>query len=360
MGVEESGRMARRMTAAFVATVVGFAVLPIAAKAQRPAPTPEPNFAVNVAPRPCAYEGDDPYEKRLYQGEGWRAPDYERYPGACQRMRFAFGPIQVKPGQNDVLVQPVTIEKPDQDGYITRIKPNLVLPDGTVPPVDQVHLHHGTWLSQPSYGNSAFFAAGEEKTIAAFPRGFGMPVKATDVWELLYMVHSAVQQPMETYIVYDVDFVPKAKGAALGIKPVSPIWLDVRPAGYPVFNVQRDFGGADHVCTWPREQCAAQDPFGKQFMGQGEPGNGTGIDLKLPAAGQPFGRAGPFRGGTLVGIGGHLHPGGIQNEIDLVRPGGETVQHRIQMRVCTKAVKRKKKARRRTRRRSGARAARHR
>src|SRR5256885_10534721 len=123
-------RTQRRFVAAFVALIVGAAVLPFRAKAQRPAPTPEPNFAVNVAPRPCAYEGDDPYEKRLYQGEGWQAPDYERYPGICQRMRFAYGPINVKPGQNDVLVSPVTIEKPDQDGYITRFKPNLVMPDG--------------------------------------------------------------------------------------------------------------------------------------------------------------------------------------------------------------------------------------
>src|SRR4051794_10413542 len=359
MGVEESGRMARRMTAAFVATVVGFAVLPIAAKAQRPAPTPEPNFAVNVAPRPCAYEGGDAWEKKLYQIEGWQGPDYERYPGACQRMRFAYGPIAVKPGQNDVLVQPVTIEKPDQDGYITRFKPNLVLPDGTVPPVEQVHLHHGTWLSQPDYGMGPFFAAGEEKTIAPFPRGYGMPVRGSDAWELLYMVHSAIQKPLEAYIVYDIDFVPKAKGDALGLKPVYPVWLDVRPSGYPVFNVQRDFGGAHRPCTWPREQCAAHDPFGKSIVGQGEPGNGKGYDLKLPAVGKPFGRAGPFHGGTLIGIGGHLHPGGKQNEIDLVRPGGEEGQHQVQYRVCSKAGKKKRKARKH-RSSSRAHAARHR
>ena len=130
--------------AAALATVCATAV---PAHAQRPEPTPEPNFAVNVLPRPCAYEGHDKFERRLYESEGWKAPDYERYPGACQRMRFAYGPIHVKPGQNDVLIEPVTIEKPMQDGYVTRFKPNLVLPDGTVPPVEKVHLHHGTWLS---------------------------------------------------------------------------------------------------------------------------------------------------------------------------------------------------------------------
>jgi hypothetical protein len=313
------------------------AAAPPAANAQRPAPTPEPNFAVDVAPRPCAYEGGDPYERATYENEGWPGPEYERYPGACQRMRFAYGPIHVKPGQNDVLIEPVKIEKPVRDGYVTRFEPNLVLPDGSVPPVEQVHLHHGTWLSYPEYGSGPFFAAGEEKTIAPFPRGYGMPVKATDQWLLLYMVHSAVQQPMEAYIVYDIDFVPKAAGDALGLKPAYPVWLDVRPSSYPVFNVQRDYGGADNVCTWPKEECAAHDPFGQKFTGQGDAGNGKGTDFEFPKQGEEFGKSGPFNGGTLIGIGGHLHPGGLTNDVDLIRPGGETVTRKVRTRRCRKA-----------------------
>jgi hypothetical protein len=290
-----------------------------AQRTDRP-PTPELNFlGVNPDPRPCAYEGDDPREREFYKAEGWKGPDYVRYPGACQRLRFSYGPIAVKPGQNDVLVSPVTIEKPVADGYITRFRPNLVRADGTVPPVEQVHLHHGTWLSVPTYGSGPFFAAGEEKTVAPFPTGYGMPIKATDQWLLLYMVHSAVAQPMETYIIYDVDFIPKDKGDALGMKSAYPLWLDVRPAGYPVFNTQRIFGGRDGQCTWPKEKCADFDPYGKEIVGQGQPGNGKGEDLTLPAKGENFGTAGPFNGGTLIGMGGHLHPGGIQNEIDLVR-----------------------------------------
>jgi hypothetical protein len=295
------------------------AVAPTVAAQQDP--SPEPNFALNLLPRPCAYEGRDPYEKRFYRLEGWRGPDYERYPGACQRMRFAYGPIAVKPGQNDVLIGPVTTEKPAQDGFITRFKPNLVRADGTVPPVEQVHLHHGTWLATPEYGSGPFFAAGEEKTIAPFPRGYGLPIKATDQWQLLHMVHSAVQNPMEVYITYDIDFVPAAKGNELGLKPAYPIWLDVRPSGYPVFNVQRDFGGPDGKCTWPKEQCASFDPWGKKIVGQGQPGNGVGEDFELPARGAELGKIEKFEGGTLIGIGGHVHPGGLSNDIDLVRPG---------------------------------------
>jgi len=297
-------------------------LVPASASAQRPdrAPTPELDpVGIDIAPRPCAYEGGDRLEKRFYKSEGWEGPEYVRYPGACQRMRFSYGPIVVKPGQNDVLIEPVKIEKPLVDGYITRFRPNLVRADGVTPPVEQVHLHHGTWLSYPEYGSGPFFAAGEEKTVAPFPRGFGMPVQGSDTWLLLYMVHSAVAEPMEAYILYDVDFIPKAEGDELGMKSAYPLWLDVRPSSYPVFNTQRPFGGKDGRCTWPKEQCANFDPWGEEIVGQGQPGNGKGEDWEFPEKGEDFGKAGPFNGGTIIGMGGHLHPGGIQNEIDLLR-----------------------------------------
>jgi hypothetical protein len=309
------------------------AAVPAGVLAQGRAPTPELNFAADVMPRPCAYEGHDPYERKLYEWEGWKGPNYERYPGACQRLRFAYGPLAVKPGQNDVFVEPVKIEKPDRDGYITRFKPNLVRADGTVPPVQQVHLHHGTWLSVPDYGSGPFFASGEEKTIAPFPKGYGMPVKATDQWFLLYMVHNATSRPMEVYITYDVDFVPQRKAEQLGLKAAYPVWLDVRPSGYPVFNVQRQYGNRNGTCTWPRDKCADFDPWENKFVGQGRPGNGKGKEWEFPARGDSLGRIKSFTGGTLIGIGGHVHPGGLQNDIDLMRPGGELVKVRKRVRV---------------------------
>jgi len=309
-------------------------------------PHPDPNFAPcpgtgtpadsecppagGVTESPCKLEGQDPYEKKLYEMEGFGAnTNYTRYPGNCRRIHFAYGPILVKPGQNDVLIEPVTIEKPAEDGYVTYFKPNLVDQNGKVPPVEQVHLHHGTWLNlTSSYGNSAFAAAGEEKTIFPFPTGYGMPVKQTDTWELLYMVHSAVQQPMTVWITYDVDFVPQANALALNMKPALPLWLDVRPSAYPVFNVQRKYGDASGECEWPKQECADFDPYGNQFTGQGQAGNGKGTDYTLPAAGSNFGTT-PFYGGTIIGLGGHLHPGGIRNEIDLVRGGTNGQSQRI-------------------------------
>jgi plastocyanin len=322
-----AGRPARQIAPAALTLALALLLagaLSISAQASpphSPLPPETGGTGVDLDPRPCALEGNDRFEKQFYKHEGWKGPDYERYPGDCERLRFSHGPLAIKPGQNDVLVEPVKIDKPMRDGYITRIEPNLVRPDGTVPPTEEVHLHHGTWLSVPSYGSGPFFAAGEEKTIAPFPRGYGMPVKATDVWLLLYMVHSAVQEPMTLYITYDVDFIPEDKAEELGIKPAYPVWLDVRPAGYPVFNTQRDYGGKDGTCTWPKEECAAHDPWGEEFVGQGKRGNGKGEDLKLPAEGGTLGAIENFTGGTLIGIGGHVHPGGLQNEIDLVRNG---------------------------------------
>jgi plastocyanin len=110
------------------------------------------------------------------------------------------------------------------------------------------------------------------------------------------------------------------------IQPAYPIWLDVGSAneaqgGYPVFNVQRGFGDpVTKTCTWPAQNCSAVDP-----MGQQSPNNGTptpsldGSYFTFPAAGEDVAGISSFQGGTLVAVGGHLHPGGISDDIDLVR-----------------------------------------
>jgi hypothetical protein len=44
------------------------------------------------------------------------------------------------------------VPKPDVDGYIVSIDPNLVREDGSVPPVDVIHLHHGVWINLGDLG----------------------------------------------------------------------------------------------------------------------------------------------------------------------------------------------------------------
>lgn len=314
--------MRRSRKLVVLALVLGLAALAGIAKASPP--TPEPNFAKTLIPSPCVAEPGNVYEAQQYADEGWSAADgYTRYGTDCQRLRFTFGPILVKPGQNDVLLQPVTIEKPTYDGYMVRMRPDLVTESGEVPPIEEVHLHHGTWLnSTDNYGSGPFFASGEEKTIGDLPRGYGMEMKATDQWQLLYMIHNQLANTRVVYITYDIDFVPKAAAESRwGMKPAYPIWLDVKPSSYPVFNAERGYG-TNGTCTWPLENCASQDPFGRQTLNQGIPGTKPGQDWKFPAAGQSLGRLKNFQGGTLIGLGGHLHPGGLTTQVDLVRPEG--------------------------------------
>jgi hypothetical protein len=318
--------------------VVLSTVLAVGAAVATP-PLPEPNFTGFQVRPPSACAGDpsNPYEAQQYQREGWGS-DLVRYGTACQRLHFAFGPIKVAPGQNDVLIEPVTIEKPAYDGYIVRFRPDLVDELGNVPGIDQVHLHHGTWITfTNNYGSGPFFASGEEKTIGNFPRGYGFPILKQDSWELLHMVHNQGAAARVVYITYDIDYIAKdvadspAFAASYGtLVPIYPIWLDVRPSSYPVFNIQRNVNGAAFgetagECQWPRENCAAFDPWGIKSLNQGIPTNIPGKDWEFPAigendAGGNIGRIKNFHGGTLIGIGGHLHPGGITNDIDLVRP----------------------------------------
>jgi hypothetical protein len=231
----------------------------------------------------------------------------------CRRLRFTYGPITVAPGNNAQYLAR-TIDKPSFDGYVTRIQADMVrVEDGRPPPTEELMLHHAVWVALPQYGNALpFYAVGEEKTAMAPPPGYGMPVRTTDHWALGHMLHNATNRTEQVLITYDLDYVPKAEAEAAGIKTVKPLWIDVRyrdSASYPVFNVQRGRGKVNRrtgrrECAYPRQRCAAFDPWGVR-----QPGNRKGYDLELPNR----------LTGTLVAMGGHLHPGGLRDEISIVR-----------------------------------------
>jgi plastocyanin len=219
-----------------------------------------------------------------------------------QHLHFKYGPIHVVPGQNLILVGPVTIEKPAYDGYVTRIKPNLVRANGSVPLVDQIHLHHGVFLNKSRHdstysGGERFFATGEEKTIMEMPPGYGYFVRGSDVWAMNYMVHNQTPNSDDVWITYDVDYVPANSSLGRSMKPVRPIWLDVmNGSAYPVFDVHRGAGGAKGRWTFPND---ARNPYRN-----GRPRNVWTAN----------------RNGTLVAAAGHLHPGGLWDDVTLERP----------------------------------------
>ena len=229
-----------------------------------------------------------------------------------EHLHFAAGPYKVTPGANLILLDYKRVPKPTEDGFMVRMAPNLryARPDGKccgkVPLTSVIHLHHGVWLSNGTAGEGEgdgfggwypFMASGEEKTVYEFPAGYGYPIGARDYWVLNYMIHNLTARPAMVYITYDIDFIPATSPLASTITPVHPIWMDVEDHHiYPVFNVRRH-SGRHGVFTFPD---MAKDPYGGS-----SPLNRLTID----------------HAGTLVGTAGHLHPGGLYDELDLIRAG---------------------------------------
>ena len=67
-------------------------------------------------------------------------------PQGAKRLHFETGPFPITPGQNNIGFTR-SIPQPAEDGYIVGISTNLRLADGSIPPVDVIHLHHGVWLN---------------------------------------------------------------------------------------------------------------------------------------------------------------------------------------------------------------------
>jgi len=222
------------------------------------------------------------------------------------RMHFEIGPIDIEPGQNNIAYSRADIPKPDADGFIVRIAPNLRFADGSIPGVDVVHLHHGVWLNASASDVTTpglperFFAAGEEKTTMALPAGYGYAFHTTDNWIVNYMIHNLYPIERQVWITYDIDFIPGTNPAAAGMVPARPVWTDVQNGSvYPVFDVIRGTGTGG-TYTYPDQ---ADNPYGT-----GPVLNSWTVD----------------RDGVLLATAGHLHPGGLHTDLWLTR-GGDTV-----------------------------------
>jgi plastocyanin len=220
-----------------------------------------------------------------------------------QRHVFRYGPLVAAPGQNLTLVGPVTIERPPGAGYVKRYRPDLVGPDGRAPFVEQLHMHHAVFVNMSKQDLAAphlpqrIGGFGEEKTIATLPDPYGYAVEATDVWALNYMLHNGTPEARTAWIELEVDWVPAGTPKAATLKPAHPLWLDVRNGeGNPVFDAHRGTGG-DGKVTYPDE---VPDPY---------------------AGGPRLNEWTADRDMTLIAAAGHLHPGGLSAELDVVRGG---------------------------------------
>src|SRR5687768_15748154 len=163
-----------------------------------------------------------------------------------QVLHCTYGPLEVTTGANMILVGPVTIESPRANGFITSFAPNLVLTaTGEVPPIHEVHLHHGVWINGARGDTTPFFATGEEKTRSEIPAGYGYRTSPADAWILNYMIHNLTAAAYTVTITYDLTWVP----ASAGLKEVVPVWLDAvghkEPSKqiYPVYDPERSGAG---------------------------------------------------------------------------------------------------------------------
>jgi plastocyanin len=215
------------------------------------------------------------------------------YPG-LQHLHYEYGPVDIVPGQNTIDFGPNNL-KPKVPGYITRFHPNLVyVKDHTVPRVDVIHLHHGVWVMN----GYPTFAAGEEKTVFNAPQGYGYHYQPSDSWLMNYMIHNLTPTPTKVFITYDIDFLPDSEPAAASVTPIHPLWMDVAGLkSYPVFDA---------------------------LHGKGRNGKYTFPNMARGAARKDIGVAHQWnidRPTTLVATAGHLHPGGLYDDLTVTRAG---------------------------------------
>ena len=252
---------------------------------------------------------------------GAKVVDTEALPDGVQRTTYRLGPVQVTPGQNRIAFRPITgASRPSVNGWITRIKPDLVYADGTIPKSSKVMFHHGVWSNNST--GELFYATGEEKTILTIPEGFGYRYRTNEAWLLNDMIHNLTPAPMELYFQYTVDFIPETAPEAAGITRARPIWMDVQSGIYPVFDVWRDSGGKDGEFTYPEDDPDAYSP---------------GVQKNVKSIPQD---------GVLLATTGHVHTGGLSTNLYLRREGasyaGPSCPDRISFEKALKKLRAKK------------------
>jgi len=215
--------------------------------------------------------------------------------GTREKLRFWFGPYVVPPGHD---ANRVDLELPLINGYMVAAEPGLrYAQDVGEPSRQEAHIHHSHWFAldpgneEDNYtgGNTEWiFGNGDEETRADFeersaadPNGpiYGEYVAGGNPQVMIYMLHNKTSRPLNVYVVLDVTFVHGTE-AELGNGQPRP-YRDVAGVLFGrTFDVPRNPFG-DGVYTTTRDH-----PRGA---------------IEWTAT----------MDGTIIGTGGHLHPGGL-------------------------------------------------
>ena len=144
-----------------------------------------------------------------------------------QRITYKVGPLNVTPGQNRIAYAPIR-EKPQVDGWITRIRPDLTRPrrlraphrQGHVPP-RRVGEHVRRQRHLVACPSSSSPRARRRRSRSS-RRASATATRPSDRWLLNHMIHNLTPQRMRLYITYTVDFIPDTAKAAKSIQPRPP------------------------------------------------------------------------------------------------------------------------------------------
>jgi hypothetical protein len=220
-------------------------------------------------------------------------------PAGAQVLNYRFGPMSIQPGQNLINID-LQKERPAVDGWIVSFRPGLVYADtGKSPSVTVVHLHHAVWLVGDSLKSlKPTFAAGEEKTYFNAPPGFGWRYTTKQAWLINHMIHNLTPSPQKVYLTYTLWFIPDTAPEAANITRVDTQWMDVQGIKpYPVFNALQGSGTRGRF-TYPSQAPTA-------YRSDGIVRNQWVAD----------------HDGTMVATAGHLHPGGLFDDLNITRNG---------------------------------------
>jgi hypothetical protein len=140
----------------------------------------------------------------------------------------------------------LAVRRPCTDCFITKFRPDLIdaatrestnMDDGPM-------LHHAVWTSQwrsdatcsgqwLGLAGQRFFASGNERSVAAFPYGYGYRVRWYDSWNMLVdlMNHSTTEKTV--YVKLTVQTRP----SWASVKSVRPVWLDIDQCGDSEYSI---------------------------------------------------------------------------------------------------------------------------
>ena len=243
------------------------------------------------------------------------------------------GRTTITPGANLILLDTNQVPKPTRGRLhdADAAEPALRAPERQVLRQDPaasnvIHLHHGVWLSNGAAGAGEgngygggfypFMAAGEEKTIYEFPPGYGYPIGANDFWVLNYMIHDLTDRPAKVYITYDIDFVPRRprRWRRTSRRCTRSGWTSrtTTSTRCSTSTAAAARTASSRSRTWPRTR-----------MASGPPLNEFTVDHP----------------GTLIATAGHLHPGGLYDDLDLIRPGRHAERRRDPRAPCRNSVR---------------------